>query len=144
MTSPYAALLRVRRVEEQQAEQDFALTRRHLLACDDTLAACRSVREAWLTEGLLPEGFEDGDNATEIVAHIEIGERSAQLRVDAAQRRLDEARDVLIESRRRREAVETLHVEVLTEAARAEARRVQAELDEFAGMRARARQGVDA
>ena len=127
MSTPYAALLALREVEERQAEMDFADARRATAACEDTLARARRTRDAWL------EDFRDPEEAS-LLIRLEDAERTAEARLRDAARRQDARREALLEAQRRRQAVENLHAAALEAEARAAARRAQAELDDLAGL----------
>lgn len=122
--SPYAALLSVRQIEEQQAEAMLGEAMREVDAAGKLLAQVRSTRAAWLAEHL--------DTAlTEILTGLERAEREADERLADVERQAAAARQVLLERQRRRKVVETLHTEALAAAAREEARRIQLELDDL-------------
>jgi flagellar biosynthesis chaperone FliJ len=74
-----------------------------------------------------------------MIARLETSEGDAARRLEVALRRADEARAALLERRRDREAVETLHTDLLEAMARESARRQQAELDELGGVSANVR-----
>lgn len=134
MTSPYATLLEVRRIEEKQAEAAFAEAQREVLACHRLLQDARGARAAWLEESLESRGERTGAGLGILVTSIERAERDAEARLARASQRLAAGRHALLEAQRRREAVQKLHVAVLQAQARAEARRMQAELDDLAGI----------
>jgi flagellar biosynthesis chaperone FliJ len=120
-TTPYATLLSVRRVEEQEAEVALAEALRLAAAAERGLLQLRRAREAWLDEGM----------DAGALAAVESAEREAETRLAAARTAADRARDTLIERQRQRKLVEQLHVDTLTAQAQAEARRAQKELDEL-------------
>ncbi len=139
MKTVYTPLLSVRQAEEKDAEIALAETQRHLAASERALHAARAAREAWLNHYLAQAlGGGDTRGLAELLTRIEGVEREAEDRVEAARQRVDEAREILIQRRRKREAVEKLHIEVVQAAARDAARRDQAELDEVGALRARA------
>jgi flagellar export protein FliJ len=138
VSSPYATLLSVRRIEEKQAEVEFAVAQRETLDRQRELDKTRGARDAWLLRCL--EVAEDaGQDLAGLMTRLEQSERDAELAVDAATRRLDQRRQALVEAKRRRQAVEDLHAAVLESQARTRARRAQAELDDIAGIAAAAR-----
>lgn len=144
MKTVYSPLLSVRRVEEKEAEIALGDAQRSLAASERALDAARRAREAWLNHYLAQAlGGGDTGGLAELLTRIEGVEREAEERLDAARQRVDEAREVLMQRRRRREAVEKLHLEVEQAAARAAARRDQAELDEVGALRARAARDID-
>jgi len=128
MTSPYAALLTVRRIEEQQAEAALAETLAALTAAERAHARVHGARVAWLAEGL-PGGTETV--LVDTLMDLEAAEREAESRVVAARAAVSEARTLVLARQRAREVVEKLHVEFLAAEAREAARRAQRELDEF-------------
>lgn len=134
MTSPYATLLEVRRIEEKQAEAVFAEAQHDVLECHRLLRDARGARAAWLQESLESPSERDGAAFGALVTSIERAERDAEARLARAIQRLDACRHALLEAQRRREAVQKLHVAILQAQARAEARRMQAELDDLAGI----------
>lgn len=144
MKTVYSPLLSVRQAEEKEAEIALGETQRHVAASERALHAARGAREAWLNH-YLAQALGGGDTAglAELLTRIEGVEREAEARLEAARQQLDEAREVLIHRRRRREAVEKLHIEVVQAAARQAARRDQAELDEVGALRARAGKEID-
>jgi flagellar biosynthesis chaperone FliJ len=71
-------------------------------------------------------------------------ERAAARRLDTARQRAEAARVFLLEQRRQREAVETLHENVLDAAAQRAQRQEQAELDGLGGMAVMRREANDA
>jgi flagellar biosynthesis chaperone FliJ len=121
MTTPYATLLSVRKIEEQEAEVVLAEALRQAAAAERTLLQCRQARAAWLDEPM---------DAAALTAS-EAAEREAEVRLAAARVTVTEAREGLIERQRQRKVVEQLHVEALTAQAQAQARRAQKELDEL-------------
>lgn len=140
MKSPYASLLAVRRIEEKQAEALLAECQREVAGNEEALASARDGRDAWVNEYLdRPVGDRSMDGLAQLVARIEQVEREVQRRLEAAEHRAEAAREALLERRRQREAVERLHLEAVAAAARALARRLQAELDDLAGLTAHAR-----
>jgi hypothetical protein len=135
MTTPYAALLSVRQVEEQRAEVALADALRTVTALDRQRARVHGARVAWLVDGAA-EGLDAV--LSETLADLEGAEREAEARLAEAQQRAGSAREALLERRRAREVVEKLHLETLAAAARASARRLQQQLDEFGGRTAAA------
>ncbi len=121
--TPYATLLTVRRIEEQQAEVVLAEALREVTAVGDVLARLRRARQAWLGAPQDPSAL----------AGLEQAERHAETRLAEAERRAEAARQALLERQRQRKLVERLHLDALAAAARAEARREQAVLDEIGG-----------
>lgn len=138
--SPYAALLSVRQVEEQQAEVALAEALRDVATVGKLLGQYRQARAAWLTgsrnDGALADGIR------EALLQLETAERETAVRLDAAEGVAEAARAALIERQRQRKVVERLHLEALAAAARANARRLQAEMDELGGRAARALSGA--
>lgn len=124
MTTPYAALLSVRQIEEQQAEMVLAVALGALAAVKKMLEQVTAARTAWLA-GEIEAGM------AELMRDLEEAQREAEQRVAVAEREAGLAREALIERRRAREVVEKLHLETLAAAARAGARRAQHELDEI-------------
>ncbi|MBI4593694.1 MAG: hypothetical protein HY728_05715 [Candidatus Rokubacteria bacterium] len=121
--SPYAALLSLRRIEEQQAEIGLAEALREVASVERSLAQLRQARAAWLEER--------ADGLTDAMTALEIAERHAARRLAEAQARAATARDALLDRQRQRKVVEQLHLEALAIEARADARRLQTELDEL-------------
>ena len=136
MKSPYGPLLSLRELEEQQAEARLAETLREATTAEAEVIMSRTARDAWIHFYLdQPSGSVDAAGLGALLARLEIGERDAARRLTDAQHRVDEARDELLERRRQREAVETLHTDLLEQTARALERRHQAELDEVGAKR---------
>jgi flagellar export protein FliJ len=131
--SPYRALLGLRQAEEREAETAFTQSRRHLLACEARLDAAHDRRAAWIAEHL-DGGAHAGRELAAIAARIEAVERDAARELEGARRQADDDLAVMLERRQQREAVERLHDEAVAAAARAEAARVQRELDDLSGM----------
>ncbi len=140
MTSPYAILLELRRIEEKQAEGVFAEAQRDVIEWHRVLHDARGARAAWLDASLESCGEMDGAAFGVLVTSIERAERDGEARLARATQRLDACRHALLEAQRRREVVQKLHAAVLQAQARAEARRMQAELDDLAGIGARRRE----
>jgi flagellar biosynthesis chaperone FliJ len=129
MTTPYAALLSVRKIEEQQAEAVLASALREVESLETLLHRLSEARAAWLAGEL--------GGAAETLTGLETAERMAEHRVNDAQRRAVVAREAFVESQRQRKVVEELHQNALDAAARAGARRTQMELDDLASRSAR-------
>jgi flagellar export protein FliJ len=123
--TPYATLLSVRRVEEQQAEVALAEALREAAAAESVLRQLREARAAWLEQAMDPGA----------VSALEVAERDAESHLHEARGRVEAAREVLIERQRQRKVVEQLHAEALAARARAEARRMQNELDDIGSRR---------
>jgi flagellar export protein FliJ len=136
MSTVYATLLSVREIEERQAEIDFAEARRATSACEDALAQARHTRDAWLDDFVAGAGQDGDPEVASLLIRLEGVERAAEANLVEATRRQDARREVLLEAQRRRQAVENLHTAALEAAARAAARRAQAELDDLAGLSA--------
>ena len=139
MTTVYATLLSVRKIEERQAEIDFAEAQRDVVQSEQALDSVRAARAAWLDDHLDGSGTGGTTNLAEMLTRMEVVEREAERQRDHASRRMDERRAALIEAQRRRQAVEDLHTAVLEAEARTRMRRAQAELDDLAGISAHAR-----
>ncbi len=140
--TPYAALLSVRQIEEQQAEVALAESLREVAVIGKLLGQYRQARAAWLAGEAAHEATADAGVIQEALVRLEAAERDADARLEAAQRRAEDARQGLLERQRQRKVVERLHVEALATAARAGARRLQAEMDELGGRAARALSGT--
>jgi len=123
MTTPYAALLTVRKIEEQQAEVALAATLREVDSLQTLLGRLTDARAAWLAGEL--------GGAAETLTGLETAERMAELRIIDAQHRAVTARDALLECQRRRKVVEELHQNAIAAAELLIARREQMELDEL-------------
>jgi flagellar export protein FliJ len=130
----YATLLEVREVEERDAELALAEAR----AAHDTalheLEAARALRAAWIADQIA----EPSADAAAALARLEAVERDAERSVAETEQRVEQAREALLERRRARQMVETLHLEAIEAEARARSRRAQAELDDFGALRFRA------
>lgn len=126
--TPYATLLSVRRVEEQQAEVALAEALREAAAAESVLRQLREARAAWLEQAMDPGA----------VSALELAERDAESHLHEARERVEAAREVLIERQRQRKVVEQLHAEALAARARAQARRMQNELDDIGSRRSAA------
>ncbi len=123
MTTPYAALLSVRKIEEQQAEAVLADALREVNTLESLLRRLTEARAAWLAGEL--------GGAAETLTGLETAERMAELRVINAERRVVAVREALLESQRQRKVVEELHLNAIAAAERIRARRAQMELDEL-------------
>jgi len=123
MTTPYAALLSLRQVEEQQAEAVLAAALREVDVNENLLRELTEVRAAWLAGEL--------GGVAETLIGLETAERGAERRLIDAQRRTATARQALLECQRQRKVVEELHRNALAAAARLAAHRAQRELDEL-------------
>lgn len=145
MKTPYAPLLSLRELEERQAEIRLAEAMRDVVTTEAEVNAAHEAREAWLRY-YLDEGpaTVDPTGLGALLARLEGAERAAARRLDRARERADAARTVLLEQRRQREAVETLHDNMLDEAAQRAQRQWQAELDALGGMALRRRETNDA
>jgi flagellar export protein FliJ len=126
MTTPYSALLSVRKIEEQQAEVTLAQALRELAAAQKLADQIRTAREAWLGEQL-----ETG--LAETLSALEAAEREADIMLIEAEGQAAVARETLLGRQRQRKLVEKLHEAALAAVARAEARRQQSELDDLGG-----------
>ena len=136
MKSPYGPLLSLRELEEQQAEARLADALREAATAEAEVTMTRGARDAWIQYYLdQPPDSVDTAGLGALLARLETSERDTARRLAEAQRRVDSAREALLERRRQREAVETLHTDLLEQAARTAARRQQAELDEIGAMR---------
>jgi flagellar export protein FliJ len=129
MTTPYAALLSVREVEEHQAEAAFAAASRDVDVLAALVQRLADARAAWLAGEL--------GNAADTLRGLETAERAAERRLADAERVAAQARAALIDCQRQRKVVEELHVNALAVEARAGARREQMELDELGSRAAR-------
>ncbi|MBI3636619.1 MAG: hypothetical protein HY216_10505 [Candidatus Rokubacteria bacterium] len=138
--SPYAALLSVRQVEEQQAEVALAEALRDVATIGKLLGQYRQARAAWLSgsrgDGRLADGIQ------EALLQLEAAERETSVRLEGAEQVAEAARTTLLDRQRQRKVVERLHLEALAAAARASARRLQAEMDELGGRAARTLSGA--
>ena len=123
MTTPYAALLSVRKIEEQEAEAVLASVLREVESLETLLRRLTEARAAWLAGEL--------GGAAETLTGLETVERMGEHRVIDAQRRAMAARDALLDRQRQRKVVEELHLNALAAAERIGARRPQMELDEL-------------
>ncbi len=137
-TSPYAALLSLRRTEEQQAEIVLAEALREVTSIDKSLAQLRQSRVAWLEGRMVAGAGAPFEGLADAMTTLEAAERDAERRLAEAQARAAAAREDLLERRRQRKVVEQLHLELLAAEARASARRVQAELDDLGSRATRA------
>jgi flagellar export protein FliJ len=135
-TSPYAALLSLRRTEEQQAEIVLAEALREVTSIEKSIAQLRQTRVAWLEGRMVAGSGAPFEGLTDVMKTLETAEREAERRLAEAQTRAAAAREDVLERRRQRKVVERLHLELLAGEARANARRAQAELDEL-GSRSR-------
>jgi flagellar biosynthesis chaperone FliJ len=146
-------LLRIRQVEEKQAEIDLAAAQRAAAGYAAALASARRARDAWVDDHLDRTGHDGNGGATplvglplsdgpdgRLVAHMEGIERDAEHRLEVARRHVDERRATLMDAQRRRQVVENLHRATLEAEARVVARRAQAELDDLAGIAAKSRE----
>lgn len=131
--SPYAALLLVRRLEEQRAELALAAAHGRLRELEAGEGRARAGRHAWIDGAIAAEPA--AGPVQEPVARLEAVERRLAGELVGARRALEDGRRVLLERRRRREAVERLHLDHLAGLARRAERRAQAELDEIATLR---------
>lgn len=123
MTTPYGALLSLRKIEEQQAEAALTSAMREVESLETVLRRLSDARAAWLAGEL--------GGAAETLTGLETAERMAEQRVNDAQHRVEAARDALLDRQRQRKVVEELHRNALAAAARLGARRAQRELDEL-------------
>jgi flagellar export protein FliJ len=140
MKSPYGPLLSLRELEEKQAEACLADALHEVGLAETALNTARDARDAWLQYYLDEEpGAIDATGLSAVIARLETSERDAAQRLEATLRRADEARTALLERRRDREAVQTLHTDLLEAMARESARRQRAELDELGGVSANVR-----
>ena len=140
MKSPYGPLLSLRELEEKQAEARLAEALHEEARLEAELTTTRAARDAWLQYYLDDElGAIDATGLGALLARLEAAESETSRRLDVAHRAGDDARSALLERQRAREAVETLHMDLLEEAARRAARRAQAELDEIGASTASAR-----
>jgi flagellar export protein FliJ len=140
MKSPYGPLLSLRELEEKQAEACLAGALHEVGLAENALTTAQDARDAWLQYYLDEEpGDIDATGLSAVIARLETSERDAAQRLEAALRRADEARTALLERRRDREAVQTLHTDLLEAMARESARRQRAELDELGGVSANVR-----
>ena len=117
MTTPYAALLSVRKIEEQEAEAVLASVLREVESLETLLRRLTEARAAWLAGEL--------GGAAETLTGLETVERMGEHRVIDAQRRAMAARDALLDRQRQRKVVEELHLNALAAAERIGARRPQ-------------------
>jgi hypothetical protein len=115
MTTPHAALLSVRKIEEQQAEAVLASALREVESLKTRLRRLTEARAAWLAGEL--------GGAADTFTGLETAERMADTRVIDAQRRAMAARDALLESQRQRKVVEERDLNALTATERVGARR---------------------
>ena len=129
MTTPYAALLSVRKIEEQEAEAVLASVLREVESLETLLRRLTEARAAWLAGEL--------GGAAETLTGLETVERMGEHRVIDAQRRAMAARDALLDRQRQRKVVEELHLNALAAAERIGARRAQMELDDLGNRSAR-------
>jgi flagellar biosynthesis chaperone FliJ len=129
MTTPYAALLSIRKIEEQQAEAVLASVLREVESLETLLRRLTEARAAWLAGEL--------GGAAETLTGLETVERMGEHRVIDAQRRAMAARDALLDRQRQRKVVEELHLNALAAAERIGARRPQMELDDLGRRSAR-------
>ena len=136
MKSPYGPLLSLRELEEQQAESRLVDAVREAATAEAEVTMARRARDAWIQYYLdQPTDSVDTAGLSALLARLETTGRDAARRLAEAQRRVDAAREALLERRRQREAVETLHTDLLEQAALSVARRQQAELDELGAKR---------
>jgi flagellar biosynthesis chaperone FliJ len=126
VTTPYAALLSVRQIEEQQAEVMLAQALRGVAVVRTVVEQIRGARRAWLADGT-------DAGLAQTVSALELAERDAEARLAEAERRATVAREGLLDRQRQRQVVEKLHMAALAATARQRARRLQAELDELGG-----------
>lgn len=145
MKTPYGPLLSLRELEERQAEIRLAEAVHDVMAAEAELNAAYEARDAWLRY-YLDEGPDavDESGLGALLTRLEGAERAAAHRLDRARQRADTARTALLEHRREREAVETLHETVLDVAEQRAERRRQAELDALGGMAMARREDGDA
>jgi flagellar export protein FliJ len=145
MNTPYGPLLSLRELEERQAEIRLAEAMQDVAAAESEVTAAHEARDAWLRY-YLDEGASTVDPAGlgALLARLEETERAAARRLDAARQRAEAARVFLLEQRRQREAVETLHENVLDAAAQRAQRQEQAELDGLGGIAVMRREANDA
>jgi flagellar export protein FliJ len=145
MKTPYAPLLSLRELEERQAEIRLAEAMHDVVTTEAAVNAAHEARDAWLRY-YLDEGSATVDprGLGALVVRLEAAEGAAARRLDRARERADTARTVLLEQRRQREAVETLHDSVLDAAEQRAQRQRQAELDALGGMTLRRREASDA
>jgi flagellar export protein FliJ len=145
MNTPYAPLLSLRELEERQAEIRLSEALQDVVTAESEAGAAHEARDAWLRY-YLDEGTSTVDPAGlgALLARLEEAERAAARRVETARQRAEAARVFLIEQRRRREAVETLHDNVVSAAAQRAQRQEQAELDALGGMARLRREVSDA
>ncbi|OLB94028.1 MAG: hypothetical protein AUH30_18640 [Candidatus Rokubacteria bacterium 13_1_40CM_68_15] len=129
MTTPYAALLSVRKIEEQEAEAVLASVLREVESLETLLRRLTEARAAWLAGEL--------GGAAETLTGLETVERMGEHRVIDAQRRAMAARDALLDRQRQRKVVEELHLNALAAAERIGARRPQMELGDLGRRSAR-------
>ena len=123
MTTPYGALLSLRKIEEQQAEAVLTSAMREVESLETVLRRLSDARAAWLAGEL--------GGAAETLTGLETAERMAEQRVNDAQHRVEAARGALLDRQRQRKVVEELHENALAVAARVVARRAQMELDDI-------------
>jgi flagellar export protein FliJ len=140
MKTPYGPLLSLRELEEKQAEARLAEALHDVDHAEAEVSAARGARDAWLYYYLDDTlGTIDATALGTLLARLEAIDRQASRRLEVARRRADDARAALLERRRHREAVESLHADLLKAAARTAARRAQAELDEIGSRTTNAR-----
>jgi flagellar export protein FliJ len=145
MTTPYGPLLSLRELEERQAEIRLAESLQDVATAESEVTAARDARDAWLRY-YLEEGAStvDPTGLGALLTRLEDTERAASRRLESARQRAEAARVFMLEQRRQREAVETLHENVLDAAAQLAQRRLQAELDGLGGMAVSRREASDA
>jgi len=145
MTTPYGPLLSLRELEERQAEIRLAESLQDVATAESEVTAARDARDAWLRY-YLEEGAStvDPTGLGALLTRLEDTERAASRRLESARQRAEAARVFMLEQRRQREAVETLHENVLGAAAQLARRRLQAELDGLGGMAVSRREASDA
>ncbi len=145
MTTPYGPLLSLRELEERQAEIRLAESLQDVLTAESEVNAARDARDAWLRY-YLEEGAStvDPTGLGALVTRLEETERAASRRLESARQRAEAARVFMIEQRRQREAVETLHENMLEAAAQRVQRQQQAELDGLGSMAVSRREVDDA
>jgi flagellar export protein FliJ len=145
MNTPYGPLLSLRELEERQAEIRLAEAMQDVATAESEVGAAREARDAWLRY-YLEEGAStvDPTGLGALLARLEDTERAAGRRLESARQRAESARVFMLEQRRQREAVETLHENVLEAAEQRAQRRQQAELDALGGMAVSRREVSDA
>ncbi|MBI4610308.1 MAG: flagellar export protein FliJ [Candidatus Rokubacteria bacterium] len=132
MSTPYSALLRVRRVVERDAEIAIAQARHTVAALEDGLATLGVLRQRWVESAFAAAPGSTGVHGQ--ITAIEATETALAASLARAEVALDEARAVWTERHRDRRVAEELETRTLEERRLEAERREQAVTDDLAAI----------